>query len=128
MGARHFRQMFEDALDIDCRALMLAMMMRTPTKAEFESKLGAPWADTPNDKLMDIARKLLPLDTEFSEQLKRRLLSGDICVLMTGPDLRPHKIRDPDVITFDDLILTDEAFYELLEVYLADKISSGEQN
>lgn len=129
MGARHFKQMYEDALEIDRRALFNAMKMRAPLRVERESPLGPVWKDVPQDKLMDLARKLLELDNGFTKHLKLMLLDGDIIVFMSDRHGKIHKIRDPDVIDFDDPVMSEEEFYDLVEAYLTDNRScSGEQN
>lgn len=111
--------MYEDALELDCRALPIALMMRAPTTVEHHSKLGDVWKKVPNDKLMDLARKLVGLDQDFSEKLKLMLFEGKIRVHVTDPSGKVHKIRDPRVIDFDDVVLSPDEFFTGLELFLA---------
>ena len=128
MGARHFKQMFEDAFEADRLAIVKAMMLQTPLKQEHDSELGPWWQDTPPDRLMDLGRKLVQMDAEFSEGLKLKLLRGDIRIFMMDREGKPHNIRDPDVIDFDDPIPSDELFFELFEALLTDELGSPGQN
>jgi hypothetical protein len=128
MGARHFTQMYEDAAAADQRALLTAMMMQESTRTERTSKLGNFWKKTPSDKLMDIARKLSGLDDGLTETLKRMLHDGKIHIFMMDHAGKPHTIRDPDVIDFDDPSIADEKFYDAVSAFLADEDCSGQQN
>lgn len=133
MGARHFKQMYNDALDVDrCAihtALMMTMLRPASTPKSLKEQLGEDWQGVPKDQIMDLARTLQPLDTEFSERMKTMLLNGTLVAYMHDHHGRLHKVRDPDVIDFDDPIPSEEDFYKLVEVYLADeKVSSGDSN
>jgi hypothetical protein len=128
MGARHFKQMFNDAFDLDRRALLIAVMMEAETKSEHASKVPHIWKDMPHDRLMYVARELLALGDGFTKKFKLLLLDGEVTVRLMDRHGVMHKIRDTDAIDYDDPIMTTEVFFEALDAYLGGKTSSGEQN
>jgi hypothetical protein len=127
MGALHFKQMFDDAFDVDRRALHRALTMRMSTQSEHTYSLGNPWEKLTCDRVMDLARKLLALDAGFTERLKLMLLEGELTVFIPLGD-KVHRVRDPSVIDFDDPALPAAAFYVALCDFLDGKIRSGEQD
>ena len=128
MGARHFKQMYEDAFTADRRAIVYVMLMRMTTAAEAHSQLGNLWLGVPKDKLMALARNIQQLDDQFTDRLKLMLLDGEIHIFIPDRYGKVHKIRDPDVIDFDDPILSEERFLDVVDIFLADENCSGLQN
>jgi hypothetical protein len=120
--------MFNDAFDLDRRALLIALMMEAETRVEHASKVEHIWKGMPLDRLMYVARELLGLDDWFTKKLKTMLLDGEITVRLSDRRGVMHKIKDTDVIDFDDPVMTAEVFYEALDAYLGGKTQSGEQN
>lgn len=121
MGARHFKQMYADALVLDRKALAKAAMMSLGTPRETRSLTGAPWQGQPPDRILDFARKLLDLDTWFTNRLKLMLLDGDITVLLSDREGVPHKVREPEVFDFDDPVVPEKIFYDVVKEFLSGK-------
>lgn len=113
MGLRHFKQMHRDAMLRDRRALGLALEMNADTR-EDDFQIGNYWESLEEDELIDIARKFLPLMDAFNETLKERLQTGRITVYGYNAKGQVRRIRDPRVIDFDDFVMPESAFREIL--------------
>jgi len=117
MGQFHFMQMYNDAAARDCAAMPQALLMiGAVTAAEKDARGMGYWDDLTIDVLFEKARRLVDLRDCFSERLKLMLLDGEILVLVRDPvDGRVHRLRDTDVIDFDDPIVGPEQFFTLAE-------------
>jgi hypothetical protein len=116
MGAAHLAQMFDDAYECDRAALPLAMELVGATSAVEHELFGkGVFDDLPIDARVQLARGLVKLGADFSALLKDKLVTGDITVLVNDPNTgKIVKLKDPDVIDFDDQTLSEEQFIHLL--------------
>jgi len=129
MASAFFEQLYEDAAEADHAALSIAVMLwgRMPA-ADHKFFASSYWEDMPLDEMVDCARDLVDLQDWFSERLKLMLLEGEIDIRFQDPRTgEVRKVRDPDVIDFDDPLLEENSFWDAL-VTLGDENSSGEQN
>lgn len=128
MGQALFKQMYDDALAVDCRAIMVFLDLLTPSSADRRSFGRGFWESMSPDVIMDKARGLVPLGDEFLTNMKKMLVNGKTSVLMidtrTG---RPVRVRDPDVIDFDEPAVTPTGFFHMM-MTMPDQFCSGDQN
>jgi len=127
MGQEHFKQMYEDALAVDCRAMLLLMdMLQTP---QYERVLYGSgfWESLPVDVIMAKARALVPVGDAFLLSMKTLLVEGTASVMVMDQHGNLFRVRDPDVIDFDDPVLPPEAFYHFM-MTLDPELCSGDQN
>ena len=106
MGVMHLQQMLCDAMEVDCAALPVAMQLCGPF-SDMEAQLFGCgfWDKLFVDQRVDIARKLVKLRDRFSTRLKEMLLEGEIVVFAHSSTGEVVKLRNTDVIDFDDLVL-----------------------
>lgn len=105
MGKRHFEQMYNEALDIDSRALL-----------QFADLLNiAYWRNTPADVLVEHARKLNNIEDEYSDAIKELMSRNIVSVIcrnkVTGQYLN---VKDPAIIDATVPVLPEDAFNSAL--------------
>jgi len=114
MGVAHFDMMFEDALEVDKRALLTAVNLFEEGRVCAMCKdTPSLWSYMPFDQIVHVARGLLPLQDEFTANLQDMLVTGRLRVKL--PTSRgPQEVRDPAYFTFDEPDIPMEAFTHLL--------------
>jgi hypothetical protein len=96
MGAAHFKLMYDEALRTDTRAVFWARARCVFALRCARAGKAAFW-DIPMARIVDIARRLLAADDEYSAQLGELVGSGRITpFVMHGG--RKHILRDPDIM------------------------------
>lgn len=127
MGQALFKQMYDDALAVDRRAMMVFLDLVTPLPADQRSFGCGFWESMPSDVIMDKARGLVPLGDEFLTNMKKMLVNGKASVLMVDARTgQPVRIRDPDVIDFDEPAVTSIGFFHMM-MTMPDQFCSGDQ-
>ena len=116
MGQLHFEQMQKVAIEVDCVSLPIAHAMGTPNSKVDAKLFGVGfWAHRSLEERVVLARKIGLLRDWFSHELKGMLLEGSVEVMCVNPRTgKPMKIKDPNVIDFDDPVLRPEDFREAL--------------
>jgi len=127
MGKEHFKQMYKDALAVDCQAMLLFMDLVSHDYRDQQLFGHGFWELMPVDVIMDKARELTRLWADYVTDMKRMLVNGTTSVLMTGPSGKPVRVRDPRVIDFDETVGTPEAFFYML-MSMPAQLCSGDQN
>ncbi len=135
MGQVLFQQMYDDALAVDCRAMLTFLDLVTPSQADRQSFGRGFWESMPVDVIMDKARGLVLIGDEFLSSMKKLLVEGATSVLALNPHTgQVVRIRDPDVIDFDEPAVTPAGFFHLMMTVpdqlesLYAEFCSGDQN
>ena len=116
MGERHFQQMYEDALAVDCKAWRLLMDMLMPTsRVDITCDI---WRKKPFDVALNDARNMAYLADGYFDDMKELLLDGAIEVFVADTAGNKQLIRDPDVLDFDEPAVSVEQFFHNMMVPL----------
>jgi hypothetical protein len=114
MGAIHFQQMYNDALNVDRRAIVSASMLVDPRHNTDPTAVGL-WENVAFDEVMAAARDLDDLYATFlygmRELVVARKATPRICDPATGI---VHSISNPDALGFDDQILSEDDFNDVM--------------
>ena len=139
MGQAHFKQMFNDALANDMRAMLGALLRceearmlkigRLHAKQRYLGTGGSAllplfW-DMPFDQIMQLSRGLSEIDAQFSGVLIEMIASGRAQIRIPVTSGKYYKTDSPAALTFDELQLTERLFHELLMHYPKDSISGN---
>tara|TARA_X000001388_G_C2193651_1_gene108538 strand:+ start:269 stop:628 length:360 start_codon:yes stop_codon:yes gene_type:complete len=109
MGYRHYEQMLEDALEVDCKAFITAMDIVKSKKSDVLHE------DEPFDIVMERARKIDIMHSDFLSVMREKLANREVEVRMPTPSGKIVKVDDADVFDFDELRMPVEVFYEMMK-------------
>jgi len=126
MGDKHFDQMYADALEYDCRAMVL-MLHLVDAKPRETGRRDDYWHHYTADHIMEHARNLLLLEDDFNDDMKVLLLDRAVTVHGHTQDGKFVKINDPHVMDYDDPRMGPDDFFAAM-MALPDELCSGEQN
>jgi hypothetical protein len=109
MGYRHYEQMLEDALEVDCKAFITAVDIVKSAKS------GVLHDDEPFDIVMERARKIDILYADFLSVMREKLANREVEARLPTPSGEIINIDDSDVFDFDEFRMPVEVFYEMMK-------------
>lgn len=111
MGSRHLEQMFDEALDLDERALASVLLMLSPLKIAAQVYETDYWEKCPIDELFDKARGLLELDEDFTEAVRKLIANRQASVIVFDTRVnKPRHVYEPELFRYEPRVDTHTFF------------------
>ena len=109
MGQIHFETMYQAAARRDARALIWATVRQVEAAREGFAARGREatsvppfWEAMPFHRIMDLSRRILDIDDQFTGVLKEMIAAGEIKLRIPGRGGKMYDVRDPDMLTLDE--------------------------
>jgi hypothetical protein len=109
MGYRHYEQMLEDAVGVDCSAFVTAAAIVKSDKSR------VLYDGTTFDVVMERARKIDILYADFLSVMREKLANREVEARLPTPSGEIINIDDSDVFDFDEFRMPVEVFYEMMK-------------
>lgn len=115
MGQKHFEQMWLDAVDVDRRAMALAVRFMLGNELERKIFGHSFWTTVPADVIMENCRAANRNEDQYHDDLKQLLVARKTEVIARRiSDGAVVKIHDPNIIDYDVETMSEEKFFEAM--------------